>query len=67
MELTVNQKKITVDSNLSVGQLIVQLLGDHTRGVAVAVGQEIIPRSSWNEVLLKGNESVTLITATQGG
>ena len=36
-------------------------------GLAVAVGNEIIPRQKWAAFALKENDEVMLISATRGG
>jgi sulfur carrier protein len=66
MEITVNNevKKIQDDSLQS---LINGLLGDKTKGVAVAVNNNIIPRSDWGNAKLKEKDDVMIIKATQGG
>lgn len=66
MEITVNNElKIINDAKLSA--LIDQLLGDKTKGVAVAVNQTIIPKTNWESTSLKEKDSVLIIKATQGG
>lgn len=37
------------------------------RGIAVAVNEEVIPRSEWAEHSLHENDTILIITATQGG
>lgn len=66
MEITVNNElKIIDDASLSV--LINQLLGDKTKGVAIAINQNIIPKTNWESTSLKEKDSVLIIKATQGG
>ncbi len=36
-------------------------------GIALALNNQVIPRTSWSEVVLKNNDKVLIITATQGG
>jgi sulfur carrier protein len=40
--------------------------GDH-RGVAAAVGGEVVPRARWTEVDLSEGQSVEVVRAVQGG
>ena len=42
-------------------------LGIDTRGVAIAQGERIIPRTKWSEYQPTDGEHLTLIRATQGG
>ena len=37
------------------------------RGVAVAVNDEVIPRSMWHEAPIREGDRVEIIRATQGG
>ncbi|GAO31454.1 hypothetical protein JCM15548_13817 [Geofilum rubicundum JCM 15548] len=36
-------------------------------GLAVAVGDEVVPRQKWSSFSLKENDEVMLISATRGG
>lgn len=61
----VNNEKHSVDFT-SLSELIAHL-GIDTQGVAVAVNQQIITRSLWKDFLLKENDNILIIRATQGG
>ncbi|ASW75559.1 thiamine biosynthesis protein ThiS [Chryseobacterium piperi] len=37
------------------------------KGIAVALNNRIVPISSWPDTLLQNNDSILIITATQGG
>lgn len=37
------------------------------RGIAVAINDEILPKSNWDNYLVKENDNILIITATQGG
>ncbi len=37
------------------------------KGIAVALGDQVIPRGMWSETQLSENQKVTVIKATQGG
>ena len=37
------------------------------RGIAVAINNEILPKKDWENYLLKDNDNILIITATQGG
>lgn len=37
------------------------------RGIAVAVGDQVVPRGKWSDWQLDGSEQVLVIQATQGG
>ncbi len=38
-----------------------------TKGVAVAVNEDVVPRSAWPLTLLKAGDRVEVLTAVQGG
>ncbi len=38
-----------------------------TAGIAVAVNQQVVPRTEWINTELKENDQVLIIRATQGG
>jgi sulfur carrier protein len=66
MEITINNEtKIIDQSNLL--SVISSVLGDKTKGIAVAVNQTVIPKTSWETTELKENDKVMIIKATQGG
>ncbi|GAB3647328.1 hypothetical protein GCM10028791_09110 [Echinicola sediminis] len=37
------------------------------RGLAIAVNQEVVPKSKWDNFQLKDNDTILIIKATQGG
>ena len=57
-------RQINSDASLDVvlGQLEIA-----SKGIAIAVNQEIIPRDKWGETKLNKNDKVLVIKATQGG
>lgn len=66
MNIKINGK----DSTLS-GQTIQDLLNhcdiQSTIGIALAINEEVIPKSHWEQTTLKDNDSVLIIRPTQGG
>jgi sulfur carrier protein len=62
--------RITLNGNpydLAEDTTIVALLGDRTRGSAVVVDGEVVPRAAWPEFRLRPGQQVEFITAVQGG
>ena len=67
--------KITVSLNdepkqVTVGETVATLVESlqlKTAGLAVAVNTEVIPQREWARKTLQANDSILLITATQGG
>ncbi|MBA3663999.1 MAG: sulfur carrier protein ThiS [Bacteroidetes bacterium] len=66
MEITVNNELKTISEPL-LDALITDLLGDKTKGIAIAVNQTIVPKDKWPHTLLKEKDAVLIIKATQGG
>jgi sulfur carrier protein len=66
MEITVNNeiKKVQHDSLQS---LIDEVLGEKTKGVAIAVNNSVVPRTEWSNTRLNEKDDVMIIKATQGG
>jgi len=69
MEIRVNGKAQTLprEGAFSVEELLSELGVQVARGVAVAVGDQVVPRSRWQEPLIEAGASVEVIRATQGG
>jgi sulfur carrier protein len=66
MEITVNSQPKTVKSD-SLHELLQEMLGEKTRGIAVAINQNIIPKTEWSSATLKEKDNLLIIKATQGG
>lgn len=67
MILFVNNHKKEVLNQNTVLELLSGLEMNAARGIAVAINNEVIPKSEWEKYLLKENDRVTIIKATQGG
>ncbi len=69
ISLEINGKQIAVNSSnlkdIVMGYL--KISEENFRGLAVAVNNEIIPKSEWNKVSIKDSDRIEIITATQGG
>ena len=39
----------------------------NSKGIAVAINNEVIPKTQWDQYSLNENDKVTIIRATQGG
>lgn len=55
---------------LSDGSSLAGLVDSHvtqTKGVAIAVNQEVIPRSMWASTSLTAGDRIEILTAAQGG
>ena len=65
MIIRVNADDLEVDDHTTVAVLL-QSLGYPDRGIAVAVDQAVLPRSSWATALSNG-ANIEVVTAVQGG
>ncbi|TDQ11339.1 sulfur carrier protein ThiS [Pedobacter metabolipauper] len=67
MEITVNQKNYHLQETCSVEHMLSVVLQTEAKGIAVAINQSIISKSSWPNHIVNDGDSVMLIKATQGG
>ena len=65
MRIRINADDLEVDDQTTVATLL-QSLGYPDRGIAVAVDQAVLPRSSWTATLSEG-ANIEVVTAVQGG
>jgi sulfur carrier protein len=65
MIIVVNEQKVDVDAHTTVAGLLSEL-GFPDRGVAVAMGDAVLPRSRWATELFDGDR-LEVVTAVQGG
>ena len=66
----VNGERVQVRRGATVGDVVAGLSGGLSpdgRGVAVAVGREVVPRSSWNSVTVDEGSVLEVVTAAAGG
>ena len=66
MKVLVNGEHRDVADRLSVDDLVT-VLGIERRGLAIAVGDEVVPRSTWAERRLADGDHVEILTIAQGG
>ena len=67
MILWVNKTQQEYSTPLSLLQLLEQLQKAQQAGIAVAVNNQVISKNNWSAFALNDQDSVTIITATQGG
>jgi sulfur carrier protein len=66
IELTVNAEARLLPPGCTVAALV-ESEGCGRRGVAVAVNEEVVPRSSWETATLASGDRVEILRAAQGG
>ncbi len=67
MEITVNQQVYQITHNCNIQQLFKDVLQQTHQGLAIAINQNIIPKSQWESHLLQPGDQIIIIKATQGG
>jgi len=67
MEIIINGQRKEVSGNLCLEELLKEELKGNYRGIAVAVNKHVVPREQWKEKLLKHQDEILIIKATQGG
>ena len=66
VKLKVNGEDRIVLAGATVATLV-EALGCGWRGVAVAVNEDVVPRSAWARTPLGGGDRVEILHAAQGG
>ncbi|TRZ41314.1 sulfur carrier protein ThiS [Robertkochia solimangrovi] len=64
--VNVNNQSHSFEGSLNLEELL-SVLSMTSRGVAIAVDEEIITRSLWQKYRLADGNNVVIIQATQGG
>lgn len=68
MELTINhQKKFFEQPPASLEQLLLSENLKQEKGIAVALNNQVVSQKEWASTSLQPNDSILIITATQGG
>lgn len=67
MEILINNTVKEVKEQSTLYDALSQLGFATTKGIAIAVNNNVIPRSSWESMQLSTGMHITIIKATQGG
>ena len=67
MEIFVNNQPIQTEEQTSLLSLLLSQVGENTKGLAVAINEEVIPKYEWDKTILNQHDQVLIIKATQGG
>ena len=68
MEITINnQVKSLSDKSLTVQQLLDMEIPDKQKGIAIAINNNVVPRTEWETKNILHNDNILIIKATQGG
>jgi sulfur carrier protein len=66
MHVTVNGGPDDVPDGTTVDDVVVRL-GRGRSGLAVAINEEVVPRSRWVVTAVKAGDRIEVLTAAQGG
>ena len=66
IEVTVNGKSHVLPDRCTVAELVAEVVVS-SKGVAVAIDREVIPRSSWTVTSLQPGQLNEIVTAAAGG
>lgn len=67
MRVTVNGEIREIPEGHTVQGLLDAIGLEDGRGVAVAVGGEVVPRSDWESTPIKEDQNIEILRAVQGG
>lgn len=67
MEIKLNNIIKVFPEKCSVQQLLDEVIPEKQKGIAVALNNSVIPKINWQVQILKQNDEVLIIKATQGG
>jgi sulfur carrier protein len=66
MNIMINGRACELPRGATVAQAV-RVLTEATRGVAVAVNDEVVARGAWDSTTLSDADRVEVLTAVQGG
>lgn len=66
MKVQVNNKEVKITDASTIIQLTEQLELP-SQGIAIAVNNKMIPRTEWNEFVLRESDNLVIIKAACGG
>lgn len=67
MRITINNQIYQFDENTTLENAIHSLQMEETKGIALALNEDIIPRSQWNDTILSDEDKIIIIGAVAGG
>ena len=66
MRIEVNGEPLDLDGPVRLGELVDGRVASR-KGVAVAVGGEVVPRATWDDIELTEGDRIEIVGAVQGG
>lgn len=66
MEVFLNGAQCNTQEDTNLGSFLSEYSLPE-KGIAIALNEEVIPKTNWNTTYLKSNDKIIIIKATQGG
>ncbi len=67
MNVFVNNEKRDASNLKTLSELLESVNLNLSKGIAVAINNQVVAKGEWSNALLKENDKITIIRATQGG
>jgi sulfur carrier protein len=67
MNIYINNEPRQIETQKTIVHLLADLQLSSSRGMAIAINNQVIPKSTWEKYILNEHDKVTIIKATQGG
>ena len=67
MTISLNNQTIEIEAQSKLSNVVFQQLGENSKGIAVAINGQVIPKNAWEETAVNENDDILIIKATQGG
>ena len=67
MNITVNDETQSLENSSTLQDLLQSMGLIDKAGIAVAVNEDVVTRTTWSDYALNESDRVTIIQATQGG
>lgn len=67
MEIILNNQSQIINEGSTLQDIVLAQLGDKQKGVAIAVNNVVIQKQAWPLTIVKSNDNILIIKATQGG
>ena len=66
MQIKVNNETKQISSTTTVNDLVTEL-NIQTNGIAIAINNSVVKRTTWTSRLLQDQDDILIIKSTQGG
>ncbi len=67
MKVSVNSEPLELPAGSSLRDLLVEMGAADRKGIALALGETVVPATAWEGTMLKEGDCVVVIQASQGG